>query len=110
MRKFVYVIIIFISSNLFALDNLDNKVDCLILQDENSIVCKYILKSVDYNKTVIITWIEPNGKITRSKEIIIPAGHFSAYDYRYIEGRALGTWIFKVIDDSEEYQTIFTIE
>ena len=107
MRKYVYVIIIFISSNLFALDN---NIDCLILEDENSIVCKYTLQSVDHNKTVVIKWIEPNGKITRSKKILIPAGHISAYDYRYIQGRTLGTWIFKVIDDGEEYQTIFTIE
>jgi hypothetical protein len=109
MRKYLYILLIsfLVNSSLFANEN---KVDCLILEDENSIICKYIQTRVSYEKQVTFEWIEPNGKITRVKELNIPAGHGSVYDYRYIKGRALGLWTFKVTDDTKEYTTTFTIE
>ena len=89
----------------------NNEVDCLILEDENSIICKYSIYRVDYDKDIVIQWIEPdNTTITRERELIIPANHGSIYDYRYIEGRTPGIWTFKVIDDQKEYTTNFTIE
>jgi hypothetical protein len=42
--------------------------------------------------------------------MVIPAGHGSIYDYRYIKGRTLGVWTFKAIDESEEYTTSFVLE
>ncbi len=109
MNKFFYIalMIIFINGSLFAQDK---SVDCILLEDENSIICKYSHIRVNYDKNVSFIWIEPDGKVTRIKELIIPAGHGSVYDYRYIEGRTHGTWIFKVVDGEEEFKTTFTIE
>jgi len=88
----------------------ERDVDCLILEDENSIICKYSFTRVAIDKNILVQWIEPNGKITREREITIPANHGSVYDYRYIQGRTKGIWTFKVLDKKEEYTTHFTIE
>lgn len=93
----------------FAYAN-DKNIDCLILKDENSIICKYIQERVPEDKYITMQWIEPDGVITREREILIPAFHSSVYDYRYIEGRSLGEWTFKVIDNEDEYITTFMIE
>ena len=109
MSKLVYIILItfFISTNLFA--NGD-RVDCIILEDEDSIICKYIQKRVNHEKSVTFDWIEPNGEITRTRELTIPAGHGSVYDFRYIKGRISGIWTLKVRDGEAEYTTNFTIK
>lgn len=86
-----------------------SKADCLILKDENSIVCKYSHERVQIDKEIKIQWIDPNGKITRERSIIIPAGHGSIYDFRYIEGRMKGQWQFKVFEESIETVTTFEI-
>ncbi|RLA73998.1 MAG: hypothetical protein DRG78_21750 [Epsilonproteobacteria bacterium] len=109
MKEFLVGLLIFTATSTTMLAN-DDSVDCLILEDENSIICKYIQSRVNYDKKVKIKWIEPDGKITRIKELIIPAGHGSIYDYRYIKGRAMGTWTFQVIDEQQEFKTTFTIE
>ena len=98
----------FIQSSLLASQNAE--VDCLILEDENSIICKYTHQRVNYDKTITFNWIEPDGKISRTRIMSIPAGHGSVYDFRYIKGRTKGIWTFKVIDDSQELKTNFTIE
>ena len=85
-------------------------VDCLILEDENSIICKFTHDRVSYNKIINVQWIEPDNTITRKREMIIPSNHGSIYDYRYKQGRTKGIWTFKVTDDDEEYTTNFTIE
>lgn len=86
------------------------KVDCLILQDENSIICKFeALRSVE-DQGIIVQWIDPQGDISRSREMIVPAGHGSVYDYRYIKGRLSGSWTFKVISQDKEYTTKFELK
>jgi len=87
-----------------------NKIDCIILEDENSIICKYTHERINENKEVIFNWIEPNGNITRSRAINIPAGHGSVYDFRYIKGRITGEWTLEIVDASEKYETKFIIE
>jgi hypothetical protein len=88
----------------------DELVDCLILEDENSIICKYSHTRVSEEKNITVQWIEPDGTITRTRNMIIPAFHGSVYDYRYVEGRTKGLWTFKVIDGQEEHTTNFTID
>jgi len=88
----------------------EKKVDCLILEDENSIICKYSHQRISTEKTIIVKWTEPNGNETRTRDMIIPAFHASIYDYRYIEGRTKGIWTFSVIDSEDEYSTSFTIK
>ncbi len=110
MRRFLYILVIVFIVNISLNANDNAEVDCLILEDENSIICKYIHKRVSYEKTVIFDWIEPNGEITRTRELTIPAGHGSVYDFRYIKGRTQGIWTLKVRDEQDEFKTNFTIE
>jgi len=86
------------------------KVDCLILEDENSIICKFELNRQLEDEQIVVQWIAPNGEISRSRDLIIPPGHGSIYDYRYIDGREPGQWIFKVIYKEKEYTTQFELK
>ncbi|MDD2894976.1 MAG: hypothetical protein PHG81_03050 [Aliarcobacter sp.] len=107
---------------LFAEDNLpinqemtqnipyDPNVDCLILEDENSIICKFEIIRDDKEQQIIINWISPTGEISRTREMIIPAGDSSAYDYRYIDGRENGKWNFKIIYRENEYVSQFELK
>lgn len=105
----VVLITLFLALFSYANEN-ESKVDCLILEDENSIICKYIVKRSNQEKPIVVQWLDPQGDISRSREMIVPAGHGSIYDYRYIKGRLLGTWTFKVIDqDKNEYTTSFDL-
>lgn len=116
MRKLIFGLVL-ISSFLFAqTEEIEGgstqmkTADCLILQDENSIICKYLHERIEEDIEVTIQWIDPNGEITRERTILVPAGHGSIYDFRYIEGRMKGTWQFKVLESSSETTTTFEIE
>ncbi|WP_321470214.1 hypothetical protein [Halarcobacter sp.] len=84
--------------------------DCLILQDENSIICKYEHERLETDIEIKVQWINPQGEISRERVILIPAGHGSVYDFRYIEGRMKGDWQFKVIEGERETVTNFSVE
>jgi len=85
-------------------------VDCLILEDENSIICKFETNSTNKDEHIVVQWIDPLGKISRSRDIVVPAGNASIYDYRYINGRLLGEWTVKVIKEDKEYLTKFELK
>lgn len=86
------------------------KVDCLILDDENSIICKFESLRSTEDQGIIVQWIDPQGDVSRSREMIVPAGHGSVYDYRYVKGRLSGSWTFKVISNDKEYSTQFELK
>lgn len=94
----------------FIEEEKESSVDCLILKDENSIICKFETQRSVEDQTIIAQWIDPFGEVSRSREMIVPAGHGSIYDYRYIKGRAEGTWTFKIILDNQEYTTQFELK
>ena len=112
MYKLIKIIMLFVITIVLNANDTDNenKADCLILKDENSIICKYSHKRINEDKTVRFEWVEPDSSITRIRDMVIPAGHGSTYDYRYIKGRTKGTWTFKVIDNNQEILTTFIIE
>ena len=86
-------------------------VDCLILEDENSIICKFeVIKDSQNEQKIVINWVNPNGEISRTREMLIPAGDSSAYDFRYLDGRESGKWDFKIIYDEKEYSTSFELK
>lgn len=91
-------------------DTSTNSADCLIIKDENSIICKYTNTRANEDRTVFLEWINPNEEISRKREVIVPAGHGSVYDFRYIEGRTKGIWTFKVQDKENTYSTTFEIK
>ena len=88
----------------------ESSVDCLILEDENSIICKFETSRIEEEESIIMQWIDPNGEISRSRNMLVPVGNASIYDYRYIKGRALGEWTFKVIEKDKEYSTKFQLQ
>ena len=108
--KIKYFILTLLSFTFLTFAQANGNVDCIILEDEDSIICKYTHTRVDYNKNITVQWIEPNNQITRTREMVIPAHHGSIYDFRYKQGRTKGIWTFKVIDEDKEYTTNFTIE
>ena len=89
---------------------IEPSVDCLILQDENSIICKFETNRTLEDHDIVVQWIDPQGDVSRSRNMIVPAGHGSIYDYRYINGRLTGSWTFKVLDNEREYTTNFELK
>ena len=85
-------------------------VDCLILEDENSIICKFEVIRDTKEQQLVIHWISPTGEISRTREMVIPAGDVSAYDYRYLDGREGGKWNFKIIYNGKEYSSSFELK
>ncbi len=107
--KFFLLILSTIVISLSANDNM-KKVDCIILNDENSIICKYNNTRFETESTVIFNWIEPSGEITRSRKMFIPVGHVSVYDFRFLFGRKKGEWTLQVEDLNNTFETKFIIE
>lgn len=111
MTKYIFSFL-FLATSLFAENKTDlPKVDCLILEDENSIICKYEVIRINKSRDVLVQWIDPKGEVSRTRNMNVPAGHGSIYDYRYIKGRTLGVWTFKVTDsEKNEYTTQFELK
>lgn len=97
-------------NNTVFLNEYEPTVDCLILEDENSIICKFETKRSLRDEDIVLQWINPEGIVSRQRNMLIPAGHGSIYDYRYVEGRVKGTWTFQVIFKDKKYSTIFEIK
>ncbi len=124
MIKYIVPFLLIINIVLFAEENVNNKpeklvtekvpynpnVDCLILEDENSIICKFEIIRADKEQQIIIHWVSPTGEVSRTREMLIPAGDSSAYDYRYLDGREGGKWDFKIIYDGKEYISKFELK
>lgn len=108
--KVGYLIVLLCTIFFTVVNANDNKVDCIILEDENSIICKYSHERIDTEQNITVTWIEPDGTVTRQRDMIVPAFHGSVYDYRYIHGRTPGEWTFKVKHNEDEYTTSFIIK
>ena len=92
------------------IDKIDPSVECFILEDENSIICKFETNSTNKDKHIIVQWIDPLGEISRTRNMLVPAGNGSIYDYRYIKGRVSGEWTFKVIENNKEFKTNFELK
>lgn len=118
-----YILFLFFVTSLFSIEpqaeqettqesrNYTPKVECLVLEDENSILCKFeiIIDPVE-DQMISLKWINPNQEVTRTRDIIIPAGASSAYDFRYLDGREKGIWNFKIIYKDNEYSNNFEIK
>lgn len=112
-----YLIAFFMITSLFSaqetniMQEYNPNLDCLILEDENSIICKFeVIQDEENEQDLTINWINPSGEISRSRDIILSAGDSSAYDFRYIDGRESGIWNFKIIYKEKEYSTKFEIK
>ena len=98
------------SESILDIKTYTPNVDCLILQDENSIICKFEVIRAEKEQQITIHWISPSGEISRTREMLIPIGDSSAYDYRYIDGRQDGKWLFKIIYNGKEYNSEFELK
>ncbi len=85
-------------------------VDCLMLEDENSIICKYTTPRLSTERSITFQWIDPNDNLSRERVMTLPVNHSSVYDFRYINGRLLGEWTFQVIDNTNKYKTNFILQ
>ena len=112
MNKILYILLFtaVVSFSETIDEEVKNSVDCLILEDENSIICKYVHERIDIDKEIQVQWINPSGETSRVRTLLIPAGHGSIYDFRYISGRLKGIWQFKVIDEDIKLDTNFEIK
>ena len=109
--KFFNILLLHASLSVFAMAQLINtNADCIMLEDENSIICKYTHPRVEHDTNITVQWIDPKGKISRNRDMVIPAYHGSVYDYRYLMGRMDGIWEFKVLDHGNEITTKFEIK
>lgn len=100
-----------LESNITQEQPYNPNVDCLILEDEKSIICKFeVIRDPQQEQLIIINWISPTGEVSRTREMIIPAGDSSAYDYRYLDGREGGKWDFKIIYSGKEYSSQFELK
>lgn len=112
MKK-TLIIIILISSFMLGSDGVSDSdikaADCVILKDENSIICKYTFKRAMEDKMIVFEWINPDGEMMRNRTNIAPAGHGSIYDFRYISGRLKGIWTFRVLDGEDTIETTFEL-
>lgn len=108
MNKIVLSLTALITS-AFALNHI-NEADCLIIEEENSIICKYSAVREIEDKFVHVEWIDPQGNVSRARKILMPKGHGSIYDFRYIKGRMPGIWTFKVQDKETTYSTEFELK
>ena len=111
MRKLLVLFFFIVSFSFASVDYELDEVDCLIIKEENSIICKYTSKEVvEEDKFIKVEWINPSGEMSRERKILFPAGHGSVYDFRYLEGRELGVWTFKVIDGENIFKTDFELK
>jgi hypothetical protein len=122
MLKFIISFLLIMSSILFAKENVKKEVEvvtktvpynpnveCVVLVDEDSVICKFEVIRADKEQQVIVSWISPTGEISRTREIIINAGDSTAYDYRHLDGRENGKWNFKIIYNEKEYISQFDL-
>ncbi len=110
MFRFLVYLMMFISISYAKSEINENKLECIILEDENSIICKFEKERSFEDETVVFQWIDPFEKVSRQRSMIIPAGHGSIYDYRYIKGRLEGKWTVKVLAKDKQYETKFEIK
>jgi hypothetical protein len=100
-----------IISSCFANDiNNSGEADCLVIKEENSIICKYMTERSTEDRFVKMEWIDPEGEFSRTRKVLLPSGHGSVYDFRYLSGRKVGTWTFRVTDDDKVFSTTFEIK
>lgn len=106
MSKFATLFISF-TLTIFASDalicNVINK------DDIRKIKCKYKTVSKDYDRNISISWTSPSTpQDDRFKTVLLPAYNISAYDFRYFDGRADGSWTISATD--EETGQVTTVQ
>jgi len=87
------------SLSLFAAsDNVvqEDKLNCEVGSER--IVCTYSTLNENADREYVVKWFDPNGKESRLKYSILPAGHSSFYDYRFLPGRLAGNWTVTVFE------------
>ncbi len=109
MKKLLLTAFLIISS-CFASDYIGSEVDCLVIKEENSIICKYMTERTIEDKFVKMEWINPTGEVSRNRKVLFPSGHGSVYDFRYLSGREIGEWTFRVTDKDKVFSTTFEVK
>lgn len=97
MKK-LFSLLTFFTLSLFATDALV----CSVVNDDDilKIKCVYKTARTSYDRNISMAWTSPSTpQDDRFKTILLPAHHGSAYDYRYFDGRADGSWTISATDE-----------
>ncbi len=84
---------------------------CNVINEDDilKIKCKYKTASKDHDRNISMSWTSPSTpQDDRFKTVLLPAYHVSAYDFRYFDGRADGSWTISATD--EETGQVTTIQ
>jgi hypothetical protein len=98
MMKFITLFIAFTLSILAA-----DALVCKVVNEDEILKIKCIYKTArkDYDRNISMAWTSPSTpQDDRFKTVLLPAQHGSAYDFRYFDGRADGSWTISATDDS----------
>lgn len=116
MRKIVTGIFLLLTFVPFALAD-ENGILCEVIDDGNEkIQCTFSTTRKESDRQTTFYWhSETHPQDDRERSILLPALHGSVYDYRYLRGRAQGSWIVTVtLTDAEgtetEFSHAFTLE
>lgn len=109
------VLALFLSVNILFSQEMNNALEkpslsCNILEDEDSIMCRFEFPQIQNRQKIQLQWFSPTGELSRQREITVTDDFGAVYDYRYISGRQKGTWIFRVIFKGISYSTTFELK
>ena len=99
----VITLILLFSSLLIANENKPT-VECMVVRNDiEKIVCKVEVERADYDRAVTFVWhTKKYPQDDRERTVVLNANHISVYDYRFLRGRAQGTWNVSItLDDTE---------
>ena len=94
----LFTLLTFFTLGLFATDTLV----CNVVNEDDILKIKCTYKTVrkSYDRNISMAWTSPSTpQDDRFKTILLPAHHGSAYDYRYFDGRADGSWTISATDE-----------
>jgi len=75
---------------------------CKVVNEDDilKIKCTYKTTRTSYDRNISIAWTSPSApQDDRFKTVLLPAHHGSAYDFRYFDGRADGSWTISATDE-----------
>jgi len=111
IAKLIVLIPLIYATSALGLD----RVECRVIETKiEKLVCTYETTRVDFDRSVTFLWHSlEHPQDDRERTITLKASHGSVYDYRFLRGRAQGSWEVSVrVDGSYEPSALheFTLQ
>lgn len=89
-----------------------SKIICERIEGEIAkIRCRYHTQSAPQKRKVVFTWRSPTSpQDDRNRTLVLPAGHRSVFDERYLYGRAPGEWNISVTAEGERTHALYLLD